>query len=305
MEDVTGGDCTVRPVIIGVVVTHSTTPDRLHRCLDALLAAGGLDRVILVDNGDDPVADPVDGLAVEVLRTVNDGYGAAANRGVARAREAGATAVALLNDDVIVRDGWLDPLAEELHGDVGAVQPKLLFADVDPPTINTLGVRVGRDGAGVDIGRGEPDRPGLASEPSDIDAFCGGAVVLAIEFLDETGGFDERYFLYYEDVDLAARGRRLGWRYRCVPSSVVEHIGSATTSSLPGRTWYLQERNRLWSAFRNADAQTIGRALWLSVRRLRHVPRAANARALVAGCAGAPRRLWERARAASVSDRRA
>jgi N-acetylglucosaminyl-diphospho-decaprenol L-rhamnosyltransferase len=310
MEDVTGGDCTVRAVIIGVVVTHSTTPERLHRCLDALLAAGGLDRVILVDNSDDPVvgpvADPVvGGPSVEVLRTVNEGYGAAANRGVALARDGGATAVALLNDDVIVRDGWLDPLAEQLHGDVGAVQPKLLFADVDPPTINTLGVRVGRDGAGVDIGRGEPDRPERAGGVADIDVFCGGAVLFDMAFLDATGGFDERYFLYYEDVDLAARGRRLGWRYRCVPSSVVDHIGSATTSGLPERTWYLQERNRLWCAFRNADAATVGRALWLSVRRLRHEPRRVNARALAAGCAGAPRRLWERARAASVSDRRA
>jgi N-acetylglucosaminyl-diphospho-decaprenol L-rhamnosyltransferase len=292
-------------VIIGVVVTHSTTPDGLHRCLGALLAAGGLDRVILVDNGDEPVADPGFGSVVEMLRTTNDGYGAAANLGIERARSAGATAVALLNDDVIVRAGWLAPLVEELHGDVGAVQPKLLFADVVPPTINTLGVRVGRDGAGVDIGRGELDGAAGSAESIDIDAFCGGAVLLATGFLDATGGFDERYFLYYEDVDLAARGRRLGWRYRCAPSSVVDHIGSATTSGSPDRTWYLQERNRLWSAFRNADAATIGRALWLSLRRLRHEPRRTNARALVAGCAGAPRRLWERARAAPVSDRRA
>jgi N-acetylglucosaminyl-diphospho-decaprenol L-rhamnosyltransferase len=290
-------------VIIGVVVTHSTTPERLHRCLDALIAAGGLERVILVDNGDVPVV--ADRSCVEVLRTPNDGYGAAANRGIARARELGAVAVALLNDDVIVHAGWLVPLVDELRDDVGAVQPKLLFADVEPPTINTLGVRVGRDGAGVDIGRGEPDRDDRFAEPVDIDAFCGGAVLLAMPFLDVTGGFDERYFLYYEDVDLAARGRRLGWRYRCAPSSVVDHVGSATTAALPERTWYLQERNRLWSAFRNASAGTIARALWLSVRRIRHEPRAVNARALAAGCVGAPRRLWERARAASVSGRRA
>jgi len=119
----------------------------------------------------------------------------------------------------------------------------------------------------------------------------------SMSFLDATSGFDERYFLYYEDVDLAARGHRLGWRYRCAPRSVVEHIGSATTATRPDRTRFLQERNRLWCAARNADRTTIVRAWWLSIRRLRYEPRLVHAKALLAGSVGAPRRCWERWRA--------
>jgi N-acetylglucosaminyl-diphospho-decaprenol L-rhamnosyltransferase len=302
MEDVTGPDCTVRAVIVAVVVTYSAGGDLLDRCLGALLATRALDRVVLVDTGRS-VSDPADE-RIDLLHVDNRGYGAAANVGVEFAARYGADQIALLNDDVVVRSGWLAPLVEALDGDrVGAAQPKLLYADRDEPTINSLGVAVGPDGAGVDIGVGEPDDGSAVT--AEIEGFTGGAVLLRREFLDATGGFDERYFLYYEDVDLAARGRALGWRYVCQPDSVVEHVGSATTGGDAHRTWYLQERNRLWCAFRNADAGTVGRAVWLSVRRLRHEPRRVNARAVSAGLAGAPVRVYERWRARRVSDRRA
>jgi len=284
-------------VIIGVVVTHAAPAAQLDRCLDALATAGTLDRVIVVDNGGSAVIRDRDGVTVgiDVIRTDNHGYGAAANEGIALAIESGAELIALLNDDVIVSPSWLDPLVAELDGDdrLGAVQPKLLFADREPATINSLGVAVDRYGAGHDIGFGEVDRD---VGPSDIEAFTGGAVLFRHSFLETTGGFDERYFLYYEDVDLSARGRVLGWRYRCVPASVVDHIGSATTAATPDRTLFLQERNRLWCTFRNGDRGTIVSAKWLSVRRLRHDPKRVHATAMLAGFAGAPVRLWERTR---------
>lgn len=287
--------CTVRRVIVAVVVTHSAPRHVLEGCLGALQTAGGVDRIIVVDNGDRATmidAAMIDA-GVELIRTLNRGYGAAANSGFVRARALGADAVALLNDDVIVHRGWTEPLGVELGGErVGAVQPKLLIAGSSPPRVNSLGVAIGPDGAGIDIGHGEIDlSPQTAS---DLRIFTGGAVVFNAEFLIATGGFDERYFLYYEDVDLARRGQALGWHYRLVPTSVVEHVGGVSTGNDPGATRYYQERNRLRAAVRHADVATIGRAFWLSFRRLRHAPRAIHRRALVAGVGSAPRVLLER-----------
>jgi len=118
--------------------------------------------------------------------------------------------------------------------------------------------------------------------------------VFTTAFLVDTGGFDGRFFLYYEDVDLALRGTARGWRYRLVPDSVVDHERGVSTASDPDRTLLLQERNRIWIAFGFADGRTIVRAVWLSVRRLRHRPRVVHARALVSGLIGAPIRLRER-----------
>jgi GT2 family glycosyltransferase len=261
----------------------------LDTCIGALLGAGGIDRVVVVDTGGSARVDSAD---VEVIATANRGYGAAANVGFERARSLGAEAIALLNDDVVVRDGWLTALIAELAGDerVGAVQPVLVDGDV----VTSRGVSIGRDGAGVDLGRGEPVPD--AGDSQDIELFTGGAVLLAPDFLAATGGFDERYFLYYEDIDLARRGAALGWRFRLAPASIVEHRGGVSTGAEPTRTRYLQERNRLWAAFRFADASTVRRAIWLSLRRLRHPPRGAHARALVAGLGGAPARIRERRR---------
>jgi N-acetylglucosaminyl-diphospho-decaprenol L-rhamnosyltransferase len=158
-------------------------------------------------------------------------------------------------------------------------------------------VRIGRDGAGTDIGDGSLDV--VVGGSSVIDRFTGGAVMFAPDFVRETGGFDERYFLYYEDVDLAARGAALGWSYVLVPGSVVEHGRGVTTAIDSDRTRYLQERNRLWHAFRHCDAGTQARATWLSARRLRHEPRAVHTKALAAGLAGAPGAWFRRVRRAN------
>src|SRR3954454_21781184 len=266
----------------------------LQACIASVRDGGDADHIIVIDNGSR--ADlPMD---VECIRpAVNLGYGGGANAGFRRAAELGATSIALLNDDVVVEPGWLRPLLDALVADarIGAVQPKLLFAGTDPPRLNSVGVDIGADGSGRDIGYDEPDGPEYA-EPRAIAAFTGGAVLFRAEFLRATGGFDDSYFLYYEDVDLARRGAALGWTYRCLPASMVWHRVSASTAQLGDRARYLQERNRLRYALRFGDRQLVVRAVWLSIRRLRWNPRTTHARALLAGLASAPQALLDRFR---------
>jgi GT2 family glycosyltransferase len=282
-------------VIAVVIVTFSAEAAMLDACIASTLMGGDADLVILVDNGGRATADS----NVDVVRpSRNLGFGGGANAGFHRALELGATSVALLNDDIEVDPGWLQPLQAALDSDptLGAVQPKLLVAGSNPPRINSVGVVVGGDGAGRDIGFDELDGPRYA-DSRPIDSFTGGAVLFRSTFLQATGGFDESYFLYYEDLDLARRGATLGWTYHCVPASVVWHRVSASTSQLGDKARYLQERNRLRFAFRFGKADTIRRALWLSIRRLRWSPRGAHARALLVGLGMAPRALLARFRA--------
>ena len=280
-------------MIAAVVVTHSAPAAVLRRCLDALLATPELSEIVVVANG--PAADLApDAIGpdrtVRLLVVDNRGYGAAANAGIAHVADA--SAVVVMNDDVVVQPGWLSPLADALDDPgVGVAQPVLVSADHD--VVVSCGVQIDRFGAGSDIGDGGP-RPSGA--PVDLELFTGGSALFDREFLRSTGGFDERLFLYYEDVDLARRGRALGWTYRLVPDSVVEHRRGTTTGGDADRTRYLQERNRLWHAFRWESPATAARACWLSVRRLRHRPRRLHARALAAGLGRAPAAVVERLR---------
>jgi N-acetylglucosaminyl-diphospho-decaprenol L-rhamnosyltransferase len=279
-------------MIAVVIVTFSAEKAMLDACVSSVLAGGDVAHVIVVDNGGHAQV----GADAELIRASrNLGFGGGANTGFRRAVELGATAIALLNDDIEVEPGWLVPLRAALDDDprVGAVQPKLLLAGSAPPTINSMGVVIDAYGAGSDVAYGELDGPQFAVDRS-IDVFTGGAVLFRCEFLTVTRGFDESYFLYYEDVDLAHRGAAMGWTYRCIAASRVHHRVSASTSLLGDRARYLQERNRLRATFRFGPPGQIARAVWLSLRRLRWAPRLTHARALVAGIVAAPRVLLAR-----------
>jgi N-acetylglucosaminyl-diphospho-decaprenol L-rhamnosyltransferase len=283
-------------VIAIVIVTFSGDAAMLDACIASVRTAGSADHIIIVDNGGRAVVEASAGSGVELIRQDHNlGFGGGANAGFRRAAELGAQHVALLNDDIEVDPGWLEPLVAALRSDgrLGAVQPKLLRAGSQPARVNSVGVVIGRDGAGNDIGFDEIDGPGFTSDRA-IESFTGGAVLFTAAFLDETHGFDESYFLYYEDVDLAKRGAELGWTYQCVPKSIVWHRVSASTAQLGDRARYLQERNRLRFVLRFGDRGMVVRALWLSLRRLRWAPRWVHARALAAGLVSAPSTLLAR-----------
>jgi N-acetylglucosaminyl-diphospho-decaprenol L-rhamnosyltransferase len=296
---------TLSSVIAAVVLTFAAPPGMLEDCVASVVAAGGV-RVYVVDNGTlaaPRLDDRPDLVDCELITSdFNSGYAGGMNAGINRALADGADYVAVLNDDLVVDPGWLEPLMAEFAADahVGAVQPKLIVDGTEPPLINSLGVRLGGDGAGRDIGFGEPDTGEDGART--IPLFTGGAVAFRASFLREVGLFDEHFFLYYEDVDLGLRGAERGWTYRCAPASVVVHRGSATTSRQPQRVTYLQERNRLWILVRHRGAGDAARGFWLSIRRLRHPPRGTHLRALIAGMASVPRLSVARFRARRFSD---
>jgi len=226
----------------------------IDRCVAALQATrwdGDLE-VLVVDNGstDGSVDDwSTRHPDVGLLRTgTNLGFAGGMNRGLADLE--GVDAVALVNSDAFVDPGWLVPLVAALDADegLGAACPKILFAegpDGGPPVINNVGNELGPTWEPHDRGFEEVDA-GQYDEAEDVWGWCGAAVLLRRRYLDEVGRFDERLFMYAEDVDLAWRGARQGWRYRYVPTSVVHHLHRASSGGeRTPRLDVLNRRNRL------------------------------------------------------------
>ena len=92
-------------------------------------------------------------------------------------------------------------------------------------------------------------------EPTDtqpVDWMAGASLMVRQSMLDQIGGFDERFFLYFEETDLCLRGRRAGWRAVYLPSSRVMHIGSVSTGM---KTWKRMPSywfdSRLWYFIKN------------------------------------------------------
>jgi len=295
------------------MVTHNAPPAVLESAVGALLETLSTPElesipisVHMIDNGGsararleaaDVELAPADGARVTLTEIENRGFAHAVNTGCSAATSAGASVVVCLNDDVITRPGWLLPLLDSLdaRSDLGAVQP--LLVSVMPggaETVNSAGVVLDGSGAASDIGRGEDAEHWSGRSTGSVAAVTGGAMAIRAECWESVGGLDERFFLYYEDVEWCRRASADGWEFAVVFESVVEHLGSATTEGLGDRRAELLERNRLWCTAMTGDGGTLLRGLWLSVRRLRHTPRAAHARGLLAGIAGIPSRLVRR-----------
>ncbi len=110
--------------------------------------------------------------------------------------------------------------------------------------INSVGISVGDDGYAADRGWLARDQ-GQWDTPVEVDAWSGAAVVLRADHLRQVGGFDERLFLYYEDVELSLRARRAGWHHAAVPQAVARHVHSATVVTGSALHQHYSERNRL------------------------------------------------------------
>lgn len=132
--------------------------------------------------------------------------------------------------------------------------------------INNVGSNLYPRGFGGDRGFLERDL-GQYEEPAEVFAWCGGAVLLRREYLDDVGLFDERLFLYYEDTDLSWRGRLRGWRYLYEPTSVVRHRHAASSGVGSPVFRFYTERNRLLVVAKNAPTRLAVRAGLGEIRR--------------------------------------
>ncbi|MEM7167426.1 MAG: glycosyltransferase family 2 protein [Planctomycetota bacterium] len=197
----------------------------------------------------------------------NTGFAAGANRLAQEAAARGCDFLWLLNNDVRVSPTTAGQLVEALSADanVALVGPRILHPD---GTVWHDGGRLHWPGGRVESpGHGAP--PDAAGVPFDVDFVCGCAPMIRLDAWQSVGGFDERYFLYYEDVDVSLRLQAAGWRVLHAPAAVVEHAGSkAVAAHGPALARYYRVRNRrllLGTHRPGAVISSVG-DLWRSLR---------------------------------------
>ncbi|MEJ7800666.1 MAG: glycosyltransferase family 2 protein, partial [Ilumatobacter sp.] len=236
---------------IGVGVVSYNTRAALGSCLESLVRQAGVHVAMVADNGSS------DGSLAMVERDfpnvltislpANPGYGAAANELV---RVTATDVMVLLNADVRLPDGAIAALGEHLERrpDVGVVGPRLVGDDgrlqrscfAEPTVTELMWAESGL----------HRFRPSLRPEP--IHAFghdrvrsvpwvLGAVMAIRRTAFEEVGGFDDGFFLYYEEVDLCRRFRAAGWDVQFTPDVEVVHTGGASIGQrreLGQRTMY-------------------------------------------------------------------
>jgi O-antigen biosynthesis protein len=104
----------------------------------------------------------------------------------------------------------------------------------------------------------EPDS-GKYARVEEVFAGCGASLLIKRSLLAEVGGFDDAFFMYYEDTDLCWRARLLGWNVFYAPDAVVRHIHCGTTQEWSPLFIYLTERNRLAMILKNGSLRQVFR----------------------------------------------
>ena len=238
------------------VVVHWKDVAETRGCLEAL-AADGVEALV-VDNGSpEPLGPAFDAKAVAVRSPVNLGYAGGANLGIRAARERGADAVLLLNNDARVHAGANAAACAVLEADgrVGVVGAKVVTRG-DPTRLWLAWGEVSYRQSLVELrGAGAPDGPPFDRE-RDVPWVAGCAMWLRMRTLDAIGLFDERFFAYHEEVDWCVRAWRGGWRVVYCPRVVVSHTGrgsDGTEASIRVRK-YFAARNAILYARKHASA---------------------------------------------------
>jgi len=265
-------------VKVAVVVVNWNRKELTLSCLADLkkLSSRGLEiELVVVDNGStdgsvgairkSQIPNPKSQIKL-IENGENLGYAEGNNTGVRAALGRGADYVLVMNNDIVPREDLVVKLVKvaEKGGEVGLVSPKIYFAkgyefhkkrykraDLGK-VIWYAGGRIDwKNVAGVHIGVDEVDR-GQFDKLKRVDFASGSCVLVRREVWEEVGLFDGRYFMYFEDVDLAVRAKKRGWEAVYAPVTCVWHKVSSSSAIGSNLNDYFISRNRMIFGMRYA-----------------------------------------------------
>jgi len=250
-----GGECEATTFTnVSVIIVSYNSANYIRECLNSIfrLTRQPVEIIVFDNASSDDTQDIIREEYPEVKlieSATNLGFAAANNRA---ARLASGKYLAFLNPDTVVERDWLEPLlkALESRSDIGAVTPMLVLGS-DPDRINACGNDIHFSGLTYCRDFGAPRYEG---EPFEVAAVSGAAFMLRKDLFWALGGFEEHFFLYYEDTDLCLRLRLIGFCCVLVPNSKVRHDYHGVFNAQ--KIYYL-ERNRLLSIFSLMKCTTL------------------------------------------------
>ncbi len=258
---------------VAIVILNYNTRRHLEQFLPSVVAHSAGARIIVADNG-----SPDDSIAflrtqypnVEVLDLqTNHGFAQGYNEAL---RQIDADIYVVLNSDVEVTPGWMEPILEAMQKDerIAIAQPKIK-AWRDRERFEYAGAAGGWiDALGYPFCRGrifslsEPDT-GQYDDPQACFWAAGAAFFIRAKLYHAFGGFDGDYFAHNEEIDLCWRIKRAGYGVWCFPQSVVYHLGGGTLEYENPRKVFLNFRNSLFTLLKN---ETAAKLCWLIPARL-------------------------------------
>ncbi len=229
---------------VTVVIPNYNGIKYIRGCMDSLRAQKDISfDILVIDNASEDGSLEILQKEYPEARVIvlpeNTGFCHAVNLGI---RESATPYVILLNNDTVVKPGFVRSLVEAIEEseDVFSVSSMMLSMQ-DENLIDDAGDGYCALGWAYAIGKGQPVEK--FNKKTEVFAACGGASVYRKSVFEEIGYFDENHFAYLEDIDIGYRARIYGYRNCFEPKAKVIHAGSATSGSR-----YNEFKTRLSSA---------------------------------------------------------
>jgi len=243
--------------VTAVILNFEAPRDVLEPCVRSVVNQSHPVRTLVVDNGSARNREVLEAVereypSIEVLRLdANHGFSGGMNRGVAHADT---DLVLLLNNDVVLAPDAVEEMVRVAGADanVAGVAPKLLNQD-EPHFFDAVGTAIDALGRAHNVGIGQID-VGQYDRVEPRLGVCFAAALLRRGVFREgmVGPLDERYFMYYEDVDWCLRASLLGYTFLTAPRAVVYHAHSYTAKQMHAtRKQKLIMRNLLRTVIRD------------------------------------------------------
>jgi GT2 family glycosyltransferase len=164
----------------------------------------------------------------------------------------------LLNSDVMVTEGWLDPILAMMDADasIAAAQPLVLSLE-NKKVFEYAGAAGGfMDVLAYPFCRGRlfdevEENKGQYNENKEIFWCSGAAMVVRSKVFNALGGFDATYFAHHEEIDFCWRAKRAGYKIMTCGESKIYHMGGGTLSYQSGHKMFLNFRNNLFTLLKN------------------------------------------------------
>jgi GT2 family glycosyltransferase len=246
---------------VSVIIPNLNGGEMLLACIDCIRRQSFENlELILVDNGSTDgspqrACEKYPGLTLVSL-DFNQGFAGACVKGLAHAK---GVWIAVLNNDARPEDGWLAELVEAAESEpgVGMVASRVLMDD-EPGRIDSLGMMAGSNGLIYLAGHGDPEEAHPDS-PRFKEVFGAPAVaaLYSRKMIQDIGFFEDNFFAYYEDADLAFRARWAGWKCLLANRARVRHSHSMTAKAIGLKKTYYLHRNRIRTFIRNWPFRSI------------------------------------------------
>jgi len=223
--------------------------------------------IILVDNNStDGSVEYVKNSYPEVKiikNNYNTGFAVANNLG---ARQAKGQYLAFLNNDMKVDCNWLIELIKPIYGDKEVICAGSKVLSIDGKNLDFAGSMINFEGKGFQIDYGLDIKKDTHHQYCFIPFANGGSMLVKKDVFLESGGFDEDFFAYYEDVDFGWRLWVLGYRVVFAPKSIAYHFHHGTSNIFSDdKLRFLKERNALYSVFKNYDDENLAKVFSASL----------------------------------------